>query len=491
MGDNVYKNIARGSVWALMMRWGIRGLGLINMMILARLLTPADFGLVAMATLTMGLLEIFAEMGVGTLLIREREITGDDIDTAWTMNIIQGLVVAAIIVVAAPLAARYYGEPRLLAVMQVLALSSLMQGLTSIGITLARKRLDFAVDFRNGIYERLFKMLTTIPAALALGDYWAIVIGNIAGTAMSVVLSYAMCWHRPRFCLKRARKFVRFSVAIISTNIARFFANKIDVLVVSSLADPARFGLYNVASETAKMFTGEITAPIGRALLPSYARISHDRQQLASAYLHMLTTMLILVAPLTLGLFATAPDFVAVVLGDKWMGAVPVLRWLPFYALGQGLMQALTGYVFVVAGQEYLGARLRWIQLLITGPTVTAAALLKGVEVVPLAATVSIAIYIPIVTRGVSRVIPVTLAQQIEAVWRPCLAAILMVVAVRACYIADIAPLWRLLWSVAVGATAYLTVLIALWMLAGKPQGPEHALASILVSRFDRKTTGA
>ena len=161
-GGSIYQQMARGSAWAVGMRWCLRGIGLVSTIILARILSPADFGIVAMNAIVVGFLDLLSETGVAAFLIRESRVTHELCNTGWTMQLLQNAFIAIGLVLVGPLGAWYFHEPRLVGFMQVTALASLIGGGMNIGMVLVRKELDFARDFRFSVYSRLFTLVATI-----------------------------------------------------------------------------------------------------------------------------------------------------------------------------------------------------------------------------------------------------------------------------------------------------------------------------------------
>ena len=170
---SMYGHMLRGSIWMLAMRWGIRGIGLISTVILARLLTPEDFGIVAMAMIVVGFIELFGAMGVDLALIRNPTATRAHYDSAWTLEIFQGAALAMAVILVAPFASAYFDEPRLSPVMQVLALRALVGGFENVGVVAFRKDFDFAKDFQFGVYKKLLSFALTVIFAFVLRNYWA------------------------------------------------------------------------------------------------------------------------------------------------------------------------------------------------------------------------------------------------------------------------------------------------------------------------------
>jgi O-antigen/teichoic acid export membrane protein len=471
----IYGHMVAGSLWALALRWGVRAIGLVNVLILARLLTPADFGIVAMATLLMAFVAGFTELGTDMLLIRMHEVTREDCDTAWTIGLLQGALVGSMLLVIAPFAVQYFSEPRLFPVVGVFALCAIAAATSNVGTVLIRRELDFAKDFRFSLYTKLATFFPTLALALWLRNYWALVMGHVVGTLVSVLISYRFHAYRPRFSLARVRQFLTFSVAIIGANVAKFLKAKVDVLVIGGSTSTALMGTYNVASELATMATREVVMPAWRGLFPSFATIRHDRERFLSAYGHLLSTIAILCLPLGLGLWVVAEDCVAVVLGSQWTAAVTPLKWLAICSTILAMMEVLSNNILFVSGHENRATLFMWAHLSVLVPAVAIAGKFGTVEAVAIAATLSAAVMLPISAIVLSRSIGFTLGMMWRALWRPLLAVGVMVAVLKLLPMpGEMIALVRLFSQVLLGATVYVTSLIGLWLLAGRPEGLEH-----------------
>ena len=156
------------------MRWATRALGLVSTIVLARLLAPEDFGVVAMAMVVVGFLEVFTQTGVDLALIRDANATREHYDTAWTFEILQGAGLALALLAAAPFATRYFGDARVLTVMQLLSLRAFIGGFENIGVVAFRRDMNFDREFWFGVFKKLCMVALTIGAAFVFRSYWAL-----------------------------------------------------------------------------------------------------------------------------------------------------------------------------------------------------------------------------------------------------------------------------------------------------------------------------
>jgi PST family polysaccharide transporter len=259
------------------------------------------------------------------------------------------------------------------------------------------------------------------------------------------------------------------------------------VLVVGRIGDAGLLGTYNVAAELAGMATQEIIFPLGRALFPSYATLVGDKKKLIEVFLNVLAAVSMLTIPMSLGLSIVAEEFVHVVLGQQWTGAIPFLRWLAIYGLLYAWTLTLTGNILLVSGHERRSALAIWLNLAIMIPCVLAGSWFAGVEGIVAGITLSAFIALPLMIYLLTTALPVTFAQLAKAVWPSVAAGLLMVTGLllltRGAFDTRIAQMAA---DVATGAGLYVSALLCLWWARGRPDGVERAVVNLLVRRLRR-----
>src|SRR5690349_10908401 len=213
------ETVAKSAAFVLAARWLDRVVSVVSTIILARLLVPDDFGVVAMATIVVGLVDVFFDLGVNVALIQNRDPTPDHYDTAWTLRLMQSVFATLVVVAAVPLAVDYFKDARVAPVLRVLSLSLLIGGFEYIGILTFQKTMRFALDFRFVVLKRLAGFAVTVTAAWLLRSYWALVIGTLASSAFGVALSYVMHPMRPRARLTKMREIFAVSQWMIVRSI--------------------------------------------------------------------------------------------------------------------------------------------------------------------------------------------------------------------------------------------------------------------------------
>lgn len=470
------RRVAVGAAWMIAARWAIRGLGIVSTIILARLLRPEDFGLVAMGAITVQFVLVFADAGQALAVIRDVNATDEHFDTAWSMSIITGFVVAAALITAAPLAGAYFHEPRAVAVVQFTALKPLINGFTNVGVLSFRKDLHFGKDFQFLVVRRLATFMAGVSLGLLLRSYWALVIANVCGEVLGVAASYWLSPYRPRFRLPKLREIWRYSAWMQFASIGFFLGDRADQFIVGGLAGTTAMGLYNVSADTASAPTDEIVVPMARALFPYYARLQQHPTQFAKAYLDVLSTVAVIALSTGVGVALVARDLVTVVLGQRWLAAAPLVVWLALGSAALGIGRSANA-VLTVSGSGRLYAVRNWlfVALLVAGAIVGAIG--WGPVGVAAARCLATLLFLPFVFYTIARVIPIDAADVCSRLWRPVLATAAMgtVVSFSGTDVFSSAVL-RLFVNAGLGASTFIAVLLALWVVSGCEAGIERSI---------------
>lgn len=467
------------------MRWAVRGTGLVSTVILARLLTPADFGLVAMATLVIGLLETFSNLGVDHLLMRTRALDRTQYDTAWTIKIIQYSVLAVVLFLTAPLAAAYFKEPRLIEAIRILALSTLLMGVPNIGVINFRKNLEFGRDFLFEFYSKIARVVFTVGFAIYLRNYWALVLGMIASSVFTIVLSYVMEPYRPRLSLADWRRFLKFSMWITPASIANFLNQRIDIFVVGYVANATQLGAYNVASELSRMGTMEIISPISRATFPNLAKLKTHPEEFGRAFAMIVRTVALVAFSLGFGICAVADDVVHIVLGNQWTFAVPLIEWLGAFGAFSAVTSVFYGNILILLDQEHMEFYLTWIRLVFFGSCIVIAGALGDLVDIAMTAAAASGFFMFVCIGFMPKEVPLSKSRMLMEALRPFAMGTVMFFVVKALHMDGVDIRFVTLGAdVLVGAAVFVSLTFVTWALFGKSDGPELRLLGFLSARY-------
>lgn len=463
------------------MRWATRALGLVSTIILARLLAPEDFGIVAMAMVVVGFLEVFTQTGVDLALIRDAHATREHYDTAWTFEILQAAALALALLIAAPFAARYFGDARVLHVMQLLSLRAFIGGFENIGVVAFRRDMNFDREFWFGIFKKMGTVALTISAAFVFRSYWALVIGLIGGRALDVLISFAMHPYRPRLTLAQIRHIWGFSRWLLLARVANLANRKLDEFIVGGQAGTAVMGNYFIASDLATAPAEEIVLPMSRGIFPVYSREQDDRARLAESFLTVLRSTAYLCVAAGLGVSAVAPELVPLLLGEQWLAAVPLMQWLGVWGALMGVALAIDP-LLLATGRAALLACFKWLQLAVLAPALVYSGLAAGVVGIAAAKTLVMLGMLVLFLLWVARSESLSFKRMLGAIAPAWVAGVGMYwVVLRAAELLHGQALWlRLGAEIATGAFIYLGLVLLMWRMRGAPAGPEREVVERL-----------
>lgn len=467
------RSVLESAAWSVALRWSIRLLGLVSTAILARLLTPADFGLVAMGMLVVGFVDAWLAFGLDTALIQNQTASRLHYDTAWTIRILQSLIVAIGVACAAPYAAVYFDEPRVTLVIWTLCLGLPISAVSNIGVVTFRKELEFHKEFKLNVSAKVLSFLLTVGTALWLRNYWALVVGILGGQILGCALSYFMHPYRPRLSLAKLRDLWSFSQWMLVRSIGHFAEMRADEAIVGGVGSTRQMGLYSVAAELGRLPGSEIAAPLNQALVPSFAKLQSERDRLATAYLNVLGTVLAVTLPASIGLALVAQEAILVLMGPQWVEAIPLLALLSVSgAIRSG--ESLAVSLILGTGRAAVAAALSWTSaILLVGFSLLLVGE-HGVLGVAIAKVISGVILMTIVYAVLCVLINVSPLTIGERIWRPLLSALAMVAPIITFPHTGGGALADLVLKVLLGAATYSVCLMFLWRVCGKPEGVER-----------------
>jgi lipopolysaccharide exporter len=478
-------HLVRGSLWLIGLRWSLRLMGLLSTVILARLLTPADYGIVAIATIIVGGIEVFSRAGQGTAIVRHLNPTREHYDSAWTIQLLIGIGIGVVIWLTIPLTTWYFGEPRAAPVIAVLALRTMMLGSINIGVNNFSRDLQFHKRYWFDVIPSAFSFFVTLGAGIALRNYWALVLGIISQHACSLVLSYTMSSYRPRVSFAKVGDIWSFSTWALFTNIGQFLNNQIDKIAVGGFAGAYSMGRYHVARDVATSPTQEIADPLMAVLLPVMATVQTDQKRRKDVYLSVLYWAAITCTSAAAGVALVAEDMVDVVLGPQWHSVVPLMPW---FSLAWGILGICSSVYAALdtVGKAFVSARLQWISLIALAAAIVPVAIhfrdLEAIAITRFAIALGVA---PVMFYTLSDQLALPLTEIGSALWRPVLASLCMAVIVITVNGSIAFTGWpRLLLDIAVGSSSYAICVMALWAAYGRPSGPETVVAAVLRNAY-------
>jgi O-antigen/teichoic acid export membrane protein len=336
-------SVLSGFKWSMASAGVIQLVQIVTSIVLIRLLSPRDYGLAGMTLLFQGIVVVVADVSLGAALVQRREITEADRSTVfWCTAAIGALLTVSGIALAGPLA-DFYHQPAVRPLFAVLSVSFVLTALQMTPQALLDRELQFRlVNLRIG-GAAIAGYIVAVTAAILGAGAWALVLGQVATSASGLLLIWACCSWRPRFLFSwnSVRNLGSYGMRLCGSNMLSYVTYNADNLMVGRFLGSAALGAYSVAFSLMFLPAARVIFPITMTLFPAFSRWQDDHKQIAEVWLRVLRVIGAVLIPAMIGFIVVAPDFVDVILGNKWRPAVPVLQWLAVVALAQGM--ALVG----------------------------------------------------------------------------------------------------------------------------------------------------
>jgi O-antigen/teichoic acid export membrane protein len=481
-------SVIKGAFIYVMMRWMDRFIGFISTLILARWLVPADFGIIAMISLVIGIAEVLLDLGVNVALIQNRAATQAHYNTAWTLRLLQACGTVIIVSLAAPYAGDYFHDPRVVPVLRIACLGSLLAALENIGTITFQKDLRADLDFLLIFIKRISGFTATVILAWMFHSYWALVFSTLFGRCVGVVASYVMHPMRPRLSLEKFGEIFGVSQWMLINSIGNYINLNLHKTLVGRWTNATMMGGYTLADEISSMPSTEILAPLNRILFPTFVRAKNDPAELKRNFLLAQGLQCLIAIPASLGLALVAEPAVQVLLGEKWMMVVPFVQILALTNIVQAIATS-TSYILLSLGKNRNATLTNWTQVVLFAAV--ALLFLNHPQALELAwlrlgcVMFSLLVALAILLRTMRNV---SLFDMFRNVVRPLLGALAMAGVIHLVEpLAPAAPSLHLILLIVVGGLTYTLTVLAAWMVAGRPQGGEAYLLEKITAALKRR----
>lgn len=475
-----------GAFWTVGMRWAVKGIGFINTVIMARLLAPADYGLVAMAMLVVGLIGAFLDLGTEVALLRKDEVSKDEIDSAWTLQAIQGVLIGSMVAVLSIPASLYFEEPRVTPMLWVLGACVAVAGLQNVGLVLAQKQLNFRLEFWHSVAAKVLSVLATIIAGFTLGDYRALLIGIATGYLGGTLLSYLLHPYRPRWNTRETRSIWNVSKWLMVSNMGGYLLGKADELAAARVGSTAEFGTYNVGADLGSLPITSIGPAVMQSMLPVLAKLEGQPERTNAAITKIIGALNTITLPLGVAVAALATPIALVVLGAKWPEAATFIAIFALCGAMRFTVNPLAAQM-VLRNHTRIGSRMVWFEFafFIAGALVLAP--LYGITGLALARLAAVGCNAVVVAWTARRCCDISLRPIAFALARPFAGAVLMAGVITLAIEPLQVPLLQLLAGSAAGGLCFVVWSFATWHLVGRPEGLESTLVDMGRQRFGRR----
>ncbi|MBD2841014.1 lipopolysaccharide biosynthesis protein [Erythrobacter rubeus] len=454
-----------------------------GLLVLARLLTPEDFGIVAIATAILVLVQSCTELSLNNALIHKEKVDRSHVDTAWTMALIRSGIICAIFAVLAWPLSIAYGNAELVLVFLVAGVTGAILGLENPHVWLATKQMSFAPLAIAQFLRRALGIIFAIALAFMLQSFWAIILGSLAGAIGATFLSYILVPYRPRLSLAHVREIWSFSGWMFLSQIFETLNWRADQLIAGLAVSKEQLGIYAMADNVAAIPSRETVHPIRHALFPGLANISNDMERLKASQQRAQSTIAMLVAPLGVGLALVAEPAVALALGSQWEGTVIFVQIISIAYIVGTFSIGLQPLAMSLGNTRLLFLR-NFLAVCVKVPAIMVgffSAGLLGVAFARLASDVFAAL---VEFLFIKRLIAIGLWRQLASHWLTVAglgAMTAAVLTVSAAMPQDGMPLVVDLFArISVGAVTYAGTIAAIWFASGRPEGPVAIMFDVL-----------
>ncbi len=489
------RQAAQGAAWNYAAFLVSKGLLFVATLVLARLLTPDEFGLVGMALLIITVLEIFRDFGIGAALIY-RQGEGDRdaaANVAFWLSAGIGVTLFALNWFFAPFTVHLFKttdptQANLMAtLLRVLGFSLLFASLGSTHDALLQKEINYRRRMIPEVGRTLVKGVISVALALMGFGVWSLVIGQVVGEGIATALLWATSNWRPTRVLDRAllRPMAGYGSQIMVSNGLGTMVSDVDYFIIASLLGEGALGLYTLAFRIPEMIISNLSRAVSTVAFPVAARYQTDLPALRQAYLRMQHYMLLVLAPLGLGLAVATPTIMHTLFQARWDPAIPVMQLLSVYMV-LGAISHWPGVIYKAVGRPGILNTLSFVKLALLVPVLWTGASVAGIEGVAWGQVVVQSVGIAIDMVVIARFVDISVTSNLRAIWPPFGAALTMALAMGAVLMLDhtYTSLPLLMLATLVGAATYTATV---WLL---DRSAVRGLVTLGVGVFKR-TSGA
>ena len=348
-------HVIKGISWVGLFRFGTRGISFFRIAIIARILSPLQFGLFGIASLMLSMIEVITEIGINVILLQIKEKIDEYINTAWIISIIRGILIFFIIFISSFIMVQFFNAADAIYLIMLISLVPLIRGFINPAIIKFQKDLLFEKEFyyRTAIF--FVESIVTITLVMLLQSPSALIWGLIAGAFFEVIISFYFIRPIPKIIFNYviARHIISRGKWMNMTSIFSYFFQNGDNIAVGRIIGISALGIYEMAYKIAMLPITEISNVIVRVTFPVYLRIADDKARMRKAYFQSLLLAAVVSVPIGLIFIIFPQDIIKIILGQKWLVAAPVFQVLAIVGVIQAIMGD-SGAIFLAnKKQEY------------------------------------------------------------------------------------------------------------------------------------------
>lgn len=315
-------------IWRFAERCGAQFVTFIVSIVLARILSPEDYGIIALVTVFTAILQVFVDSGLGTALIQKKDADNLDFSSVFYFNVVVCIVLYVGMFVTAPLIAKFYNDLTLTLIIRVISLTIIISGVKGIQQSYVSKNMLFKKFFYSTLGGTIFSAFLGIGLAYTGFGVWAIVIQQLSNTAMDTLILWITVKWRPKkmFSWKRLKCLLSFGWKMLASALLDTFYNNIRSLIIGKMYSSSNLAFYNQGDKLPAVVVNNINTSIDSVLLPTLAEEQDDRERVKNMTRRAIKVSTYIMAPLMMGLAFCATSIVELILTEKWLPCVPFLQ---------------------------------------------------------------------------------------------------------------------------------------------------------------------
>lgn len=348
MEGSLKNKAVKGVIWSSIERFSVQGIQFLVMIIMARLLTPKDYGLVGMLTIFIAIAQSLIDSGFSQALIRKQDRSETDNSTVFYFNIVVGFLLYLIFFAIAPLVANFYETPELCTLMRVISISVIFNSLAVVQRALLTVNINFKTQAKASLSAAIVSGIIGISMAYYGFSYWSIAAQQLANLGLNTLLLWVFTKWRPKavYSWKSFKELFAFGSKLLASGLLDVVYRNMYLLVIGKVFSASSLGYYTRAHQFAEFPSSNLTGIMQRVTYPVLCQIQNDDQRLAQIYRRFLRVSAFIIFPLLVGLSAVAEPFVIILLKEQWLFAATLLQiicfsmmWYPIHAINLNLLQ--------------------------------------------------------------------------------------------------------------------------------------------------------
>ncbi len=488
---NIKGRTAAGATVMIASRLITRAIDFVALIVLARLLSPADFGLVAIAMSVIVIVEAIMELPLGFALVALPTRTKAHYDTVFTLQLMRGFGLAAILLISTWPLSQIYGDHRLISLVAALSIAPASRGLTSPRVTEFQINFDFLPNLTMEVVGKLVALTLSVGCAWLTRSYWSLAVGTIASPVTMLIVSYIYAPYLPVISLAKWRDFSTYVRWTTFGQTISALIWQMDPLMLGRFVNRFELGGFSMATQLAALPGQIFVTQMMNPLVVAFSSVRSDVKRLKAAYQKSATSILALSLPIMVGMSMNAEPIVRLAFGEQWSAAGEILRWFALTIVPSLLVGALPPLAVSMERSPVI-TRLLVVEIVLKFPL-----MLAGIRYYGIAGAIAVRMVIALVIAvcallTVRQLIGLRVRDQLLGAWRPVVSVAVMAVVIEPLIVTFgygsgyAALLLRFATIVTVGAVAYVGSMFVLWNVAGRPDGLESHVAALLAKAAQR-----